>query len=210
MNALVLATNNKHKVSEIKMILKQAGIKLKVLTLGAFPKHAPVVEDRKTLRGNAAKKAREVARQTGHYALSDDTGLFIRALNGRPGVYSARFAGLDCTFEDNNRKALRLLRSVPLSRRQASFRCVAALASPTGKVVSVEGRLEGRIALAPRGKQGFGYDPIFEVPSLNKTFAELGPRIKNKISHRARAFAQVPELLQKFRARSSVGRATAF
>jgi XTP/dITP diphosphohydrolase len=197
MNALVLATNNKHKVSEIKAILRKAGIKLRVLTLDAFPKRAPVVEDRKTLRGNAAKKAREVARHTGHHALSDDTGLFIRALRGRPGVYSARFAGEHCTFEDNNRKALRLLRRVPLSRRQASFRCVAALASPQGKVVSVQGRLEGRIALEPRGKHGFGYDPIFEVPSLKKTFAELGSAIKNKISHRARAFAQVPELLKR-------------
>lgn len=195
--SLVLATNNQHKVKEIKAILKKAGIKLRVLTLDAFPKKPPVVEDRQTLRGNAAKKAREVARQTGHYALSDDTGLFIRALKGRPGVYSARFAGEHCTFDDNNRKVMRLMKNIPLARRQASFRCVAALASPKGKVVSVEGRLEGRIALSPRGKEGFGYDPIFEVVTLGRTFAELGPRIKNKISHRARAFAQVPTLLKK-------------
>ena len=209
MNSLVLATNNKHKVAEIKSILKKAGLKLRVRTLDEFPMHPSVEEDRKTLRGNAAKKAREVARQTGHYALSDDTGLFIKALGGRPGVYSARFAGEGCTFQDNNRKVIKLLRRVPLSYRQASFRCVAALSSPQGRVVSVEGRLEGRITLSPRGNQGFGYDPIFEVPSLKKTFAELGPRIKNRISHRARAFGQIPALL-KISARSSVGRATAF
>ena len=210
MMSLVLATNNKHKVTEIKAILKKAGVKVRIQTLDAFPQWPPVVEDRKTLRGNAAKKAREVARQTGQYALSDDTGLFIRALNGQPGVYSARFAGPHCTFQDNNRKVMALLRGVPLWKRQASFRCVAAFASPHGKVVSVEGRLDGRIALAPRGTHGFGYDPIFEVSPLKKTFAELGPRIKNRISHRARAFAQVPALLKRISARSSVGRATAF
>ncbi len=197
MTSLVLATNNKHKVAEIKVILKKAGLKLRIRTLDEFPAYPPVVEDRKTLRGNAAKKAREVARQTGHYALSDDTGLFISALGGRPGVYSARFAGENCTFQDNNRKVMTLLRRVPLSRRQASFRCIAALSSPQGHVVSVEGRLKGRITLSPRGKQGFGYDPIFEVPSLKKTFAELDSRIKNRISHRACAFAQVPYLLKQ-------------
>jgi XTP/dITP diphosphohydrolase len=197
MTTLVLATNNRHKVAEIRAILKKAGLKLRVLTLDAFPKQPAVVEDRTTIRGNAAKKAREVARQTGHYALSDDTGLFVKALDGRPGVYSARFAGPGCTFEDNNRKILRLLKRVPLERRQASFRCVAALASPHGKVVAVEGRLDGRIALTARGRDGFGYDPIFEVPSLKKTFAEMGARIKNTISHRARAFAHVPQMLKQ-------------
>lgn len=198
MTKLVLATNNKHKVAEIRVILRKAGLKMKVLTLDAFPKHPAVVEDKKTIHGNAAKKAREVAKQTGCLALADDTGLFVKALQGRPGVYSARFAGPGCTFQDNNRKILRLMKTLPLNKRQASFRCVAALASPNGKVVSVEGRIDGLIAEVPKGSAGFGYDPIFVVPQFGKTFAELGSNIKNKISHRALAFSQVSQLLNHF------------
>ena len=197
MRSLVLATNNKHKVSEIRVILRKAGLNMKVLTLDAFPKYPPVVEDRKTIRGNAAKKAREVAKRTGQLALADDTGLFVKALGGRPGVYSARFAGPGCTFQDNNQKILRLLRHAPIHKRQASFRCVAALASPSGKVVSVEGRIDGLISIRPRGTEGFGYDPIFLVPQFSKTFAELGASIKNRISHRALAFSRIPSLLEK-------------
>ncbi len=197
MKQLVLATNNKHKVVEIKAILKKARLKMKVLTLDSFPKRRPVVENKKTILGNAAKKAREVAKNTGHLALADDTGLFVKALQGRPGVYSARFAGPGCTFQDNNAKILRLMKNVKGAKRRASFRCVAALATPNGKVVSVEGRIEGFISTEPRGAAGFGYDPIFFVPSYCKTFAELGARIKNKISHRARAFSKVPSLLKK-------------
>lgn len=195
--ALVLATNNKHKVIEIKAILRRARIKMKVLTLEGFPKRRPVVEDKATIRGNAAKKAREVAKQTGCMALADDTGLFIEALGGRPGVHSARFAGPGCTFQDNNKKVLRLMRNVPRLRRQASFRCVAALAVPSGRVVCAEGRIEGLISETLKGATGFGYDPIFFVPAYKKTFAEMGARLKNKISHRALAFVQVPSLLAK-------------
>ncbi|MCG3204185.1 MAG: dITP/XTP pyrophosphatase [Elusimicrobia bacterium] len=197
MITLVLATHNSHKVREIQQILKKAHLKVKILTLEAFPKFPPVVENLETIRGNAAKKAREVAKRTGHWALADDTGLFIKALQGRPGVYSARFAGPNCTFADNNRKVLRLMKNVPPKNRQASFRCVAALASPKGKVVSVEGRIDGLISEKPKGSSGFGYDPIFLVPHLKKTFAELSPNIKNRISHRANAFTQVPDLLHK-------------
>jgi len=170
---------------------------MKILTLDAFPKRRPVVENRKTIQGNAAKKAREVAKNTGHWALADDTGLFVKALGGRPGVYSARFAGPGCTFRDNNKKMLRLMRKVPPSQRQASFRCVAALATPKGKVVRVEGRIDGIISLKPRGTMGFGYDPIFLVPNFKKTFAELGSALKNRISHRALAFSQVPALIHQ-------------
>lgn len=197
MKQLVLATNNKHKVSEIQAILRKAGLKMKVLTLEDFPKRRPVVENRKTIQGNAAKKAREVAKNTGCLALADDTGLFVKALQGRPGVYSARFAGSGCTFQDNNNKILRLMKKVPPHKRQASFRCVAALATPKGRVVSVEGRIDGLIADRALGSQGFGYDPIFVAPQFAKTFAELGPAIKNKISHRALAFSQVPALLRR-------------
>ena len=195
---LVLATNNAHKVKEIRAILRRAGLPMRVLTLLDFPKAKPVVENRRTIEGNAIKKAKEVARRTGCLALADDTGLFIKALRGQPGVYSARFAGPGCTFEDNNRKVLRLLRKVPVSGRGADFRCIAALADPAGRAAHVEGRISGRIADQTHGSAGFGYDPIFYVPRLKRTFAQITRREKNSISHRARAFRQVPGLLRRF------------
>lgn len=200
MNALVLATNNAHKVGEIKAILRKAGIKMKVLTLADFPKRRPVVENKPTIEGNALKKAREVARNTGCLALADDTGLFIKALRGKPGVYSARFAGPGCTFLDNNSKVLRLMKKVPWGKRRATFRCIAALAAPNGKAVYTEGKIVGKIAEDIQGKTGFGYDPIFYVPALKKTFAEMSAATKNRISHRGKAFLKVPSLLKKLSA----------
>ncbi|MBV9080877.1 MAG: RdgB/HAM1 family non-canonical purine NTP pyrophosphatase [Elusimicrobia bacterium] len=191
---LVLATNNRHKVREITAILRGAGLKIRVRTLADFPKAPPVVENKPTIEGNAIKKAKEVADRLGLPALADDTGLFIDALRGKPGVYSARFAGPGCTFEDNNRKALRLLKNVPPKRRTATFRCIAALAAPKGNVVLAEGRIRGRIATEISGGQGFGYDPVFYVPSARKTFAQMSGAAKNRISHRGRAFRQVPKL----------------
>ena len=193
---VVLATNNRHKVREIRAILRAAHVSVQLKTLDDFPRRPPVKEDRATIEGNAAKKARAVARATGHWALADDTGLFIRALGGRPGVYSARFAGPGCDFDDNNSKVLRLMRRVPPVKRTAVFRCVAALARPDGHVFLAEGRLAGRIADAQRGAQGFGYDPIFWVPRHRKTLAEMSPAAKNRISHRGRAFRRVPALLR--------------
>ncbi len=195
---LVLATNNRHKVREIQAILKKARVSARVLTLDDFSKAKPVVENKPTIEGNALKKAREVAKRTGHLALADDTGLFIKALKGAPGVYSARFAGPGCTFQDNNIKVLRLLKKTPTPKRTAVFRCIAALAAPNGKAVLAEGRIVGRIAADLQGKVGFGYDPIFYVPKFKKTFAEMSAKLKNQISHRGKAFRQVPRLLQKF------------
>ena len=193
---LVLATNNRHKVTEIQAILRSAGLKLKVLTLDDFPKARPVVENKPTIEGNARKKAVEVARRTGVPALADDTGLFIDALDGKPGVYSARFAGPGCTFQDNNAKVLRLMANVPAPKRRAVFRCVAALALPNGKSAWVEGRIVGRISNEISGEKGFGYDPIFRVPSLRRTFAEMSAAQKNQVSHRGRAFRRVPALVK--------------
>jgi XTP/dITP diphosphohydrolase len=156
-----------------------------------------VVENKPTIEGNAIKKAREVANRTNCLALSDDTGLFINALRGAPGVYSARFAGPGCTFMDNNAKVLRLMKTTPLKKRGATFCCVAALALPTGKTFVAQGKIVGRIDTEIRGKTGFGYDPIFYVPRFKKTFAEMSPVLKNKISHRGRAFSQVPALLRR-------------
>lgn len=194
---LVLATNNRHKVREIQAILKKARVLANVLTLDDFPKAKPVVENKPTIEGNALKKAREVARRTGHLALADDTGLFISALNGRPGVYSARFAGPGCTFQDNNNKVLRLMKNVKGAKRKAVFRTIAALATPKGKAVYAEGRIVGRIAEEIRNGEGFGYDPVFYVSAYKKTFAQMSARLKNQISHRGKAFRQVPKLLRK-------------
>jgi len=194
---LVLATNNKHKVSEIKSILRNCRISIPILTLKDFPKRRPVVENKSTLEGNAIKKAKEVARFTKCLALADDTGLFIKALKGKPGIYSARFAGPKCDFNDNNRKVLRLLKDMPPKKRGATFRCVAALANPKGRIFFIEGRLHGQILEEQRGKNGFGYDPIFWVPSLRKTLAQISSKQKNAISHRARAFRKVPSLLKR-------------
>lgn len=191
---LVLATNNRHKVVEIRQILRKAGLKLRIRTLDDFSKAPPVVENRRTIEGNALKKAHEVARRTGLPALADDTGLFIDALGGKPGVYSARFAGPRCTFADNNAKVLRLMKRVVGIRRKATFRCIAALAFPDGRAGIAEGRIAGRIASDVSGGEGFGYDPVFYVPSMKKTFAEMSAAQKNRVSHRGRAFRQVPRL----------------
>ena len=197
MTTIVLATNNTHKVEEIGAILKKAKLKVRLFTLADFPKRPAVVENKATIEGNAIKKAKEVAKNTGHLALADDTGLFIKALKGKPGVYSARFAGPGCTYLDNNNNALRLLKGLPLSKRSAVFRCIAALATPNGKVFTAEGKIAGLIWTKMRGKIGFGYDPIFYVPAHKKTFSEMSPRLKNKISHRGLAFRQVPGLLKR-------------
>ncbi len=194
LDRLVLATNNLHKVTEIRAILRKSGLSVKVLSLDDFPKARPVVENRATVEGNARKKAVEVARRTGVPALADDTGLFIDALGGRPGVYSARFAGPGCTFQDNNAKVLKMMAKVRGARRRATFRCIAALALPSGRVKIVEGRVAGRIAPGLSGEKGFGYDPIFWVSSVRKTFAQMSPAQKNRVSHRGRAFRRVPAL----------------
>jgi len=196
--SLVLATHNKHKVVEIKSILKAAGLKkIRVVTLDAFPHIKSVVEDKPTLEGNARKKALHVAKKTGCLALADDTGLFVNALRGAPGVYSARFAGPACSYKDNCEKLLRLLKNVPPSKRGASFRTVAALALPSGKVFMAQGVIRGKITSQSRGAKGFGYDPVFYIPQFKKTFAEMPARLKNRISHRALAFKKVPSLLKR-------------
>jgi XTP/dITP diphosphohydrolase len=190
---LVLATRNRDKIKEIRSILKQTGIKLRCAD--DF-EHFPVVEeDGNSLEENAVKKASQVARSLGLFAIADDSGLEVDWLEGAPGIFSARFAGQGATYKQNNQKLLELLKGVPVEKRTARFRCVIALASPQDSVWTVEGRCEGFIAENPQGRQGFGYDPIFVVSSLGKTFAELSPAEKNKISHRAQALAELKKLL---------------
>ncbi|HKR78720.1 MAG TPA: XTP/dITP diphosphatase [Nitrospira sp.] len=191
---LILATRNRHKGAELAAIL--AGLPVCIRTMDEFPDVPDVIEDGETCEANAVKKARAVAEATGLLAVADDTGLEVDALGGRPGVYAARYAGPQATYEDNCRKLLKELVGVPRDRRTAHFVTVAAVAEPSGRVQVTTGRLDGLITEAQAGEQGFGYDPVFYVPDLGKTLAELSSEQKNRISHRAKAFAQVRELLQ--------------
>lgn len=186
MKEIILATGNKHKVIEIKDILKDLNVNIKPMI--EFNKYPDVVEDGQTLQDNAIKKATEVAKFFNSWAIADDTGLEVNYLNGAPGVYSSRYAGEDCSYEDNNKKLLKALDGVQMENRQAQFRCVIALSDPEGNIkILAEGKIKGYIATSFSGTTGFGYDPIFYVPKYDKTFAELGEEIKNQISHRGLA-----------------------
>ena len=190
---LVLATRNRHKGGELAALLGGLGIQIK--TLAEFPEAPEVIEDGATCEANAVKKARVIAAATGLPAVADDTGLEVDALGGRPGIFAARYAGEGATYEDNWRKLLHELAGVPRERRTARFITVAAMAFPENGVQVARGVLEGLIAETPSGTQGFGYDPVFFVPELGKTLAQLSPDQKNRISHRAKAFAQVRDIL---------------
>lgn len=189
----MLATGNRHKVEEISGMLADSRLKLR--SLAEFPGAPEVVEDGTTYRENALKKARSAAAFTGIAALADDTGLEVEALDGQPGLYAARFAGEGCTFQDNIRKLLHLLKGVPPDRRGARFVSVLALVEPGGRERVVEGELQGQITEAQTGIGGFGYDPVFFVPEAGKTLAELTAEEKNRISHRRRALDKARALI---------------
>ena len=222
MTTLIIATRNAHKVEEIRNIL---GANFQLLTLRDFPSAPAVIEDANTFAGNATKKAMELARWLGvqsstfkvrglAFVLADDSGLEVDALNGAPGVHSARFAAIDTgrpgnsSDAENNAKLLRLLKDVPTEKRTARFRCVIALtpiimdeatnASPVCAADERElrtdlfdGACEGRISFAPSGTGGFGYDPLFVPTGFEQSFAELGEDVKNRISHRAKALEKL-------------------
>ena len=190
---LVLATHNRHKGEELVALLGDLGITIR--TLDEFPNAPDVVEDGETCEANAIKKARAIAEFTGLPAVADDTGLEVDALGGRPGIYAARYAGEDATYEDNCRKLLRELAGVPRERRTARFLTVAAIALPSNGVRVAQGTLDGVIAEEASGTLGFGYDPVFLIPELGKTLAQLSADQKNTISHRAKAFFKMREIL---------------
>jgi XTP/dITP diphosphohydrolase len=190
---LVLATRNRHKREELVALLGDLGITIR--TLDEFPDVPEVVEDGDTCEANAVKKARAIADFTGLPAVADDTGLEVDALGGRPGVYAARYAGEDATYEDNCRKLLRELMGVPREQRTARFLTVAAIALPSAGTRVAQGTLDGVIAEEASGTLGFGYDPVFLIPALGKTLAQLSADQKNTISHRAKAFAKMREIL---------------
>lgn len=191
---LVLATRNRHKGEELAALLGDLGVTIR--TLDEFPDAPEVIEDGDTCEANAVKKARVIAEFTGLPAVADDTGLEVDALGGRPGVYAARYAGENATYEDNCRKLLRELAGVPRERRTARFLTVAAIALPSEDIRVTRGTLDGMIAEEATGTLGFGYDPVFLIPELGKTLAQLSPDQKNTISHRAKAFTQAKDLLK--------------
>jgi XTP/dITP diphosphohydrolase len=192
---LVLATRNPDKGAELQALLDGLGVKIR--TVAEFPGAPEVVEDGETCEANAIKKAASAARHTGLLSVADDTGLMVEALGGRPGVHAARYAGDAATYEDNCRKLLGELAGVPPKNRRARFVTVAALAFPDGRLRTVEGSLEGLIAEQPAGAAGFGYDPVFYIPAMDKTLAQLSSEEKNRISHRAKAFGKLREVLER-------------
>lgn len=188
---IVLATQNKDKIREIKKIL---GKQFEIVALKKFPK---IIENGKTFEENAVKKAKVIFKIAGITTLADDSGLEVAALKGKPGVHSARFAGKNCTYSDNNKKLLKLLKNVPHKKRKAKFRTVVVIVFPDGKIKTADGAVSGYILTKPKGKNGFGYDPLFYYAKFKKTFAQLTPAQKNIISHRAKAFNKAKEILLK-------------
>lgn len=190
---LVLATKNKDKIREIKHLLEE--LPVTIMTFEDFLDFPDIDETGETLEENAVLKARGIAEFTGIAALADDSGLEVDALGGAPGVYSSRYAGPGCTYDDNNRKLLKELEGVPKEKRTARFRTVIAIAWDENKVDTVEGTVEGIIAGQKAGRDGFGYDPVFFYPPAGKTFAEMTLVEKNKVSHRGKALVKALELL---------------
>jgi XTP/dITP diphosphohydrolase len=186
---LVLATRNKGKVREIGSALAIPFLTFQ--SLNDFPDLPEVIEDGATFLENALKKARTVSDSLNLPVLADDSGLEVDLLKGAPGVWSARFSGPRATDRENNEKLLTLLQGVPEEKRSARFVCVLVLYDPSGRWVRTEGTCEGRIAVAPAGDQGFGYDPVFYLPEFQKTMAQLPLEKKNQISHRAKALEKM-------------------
>ncbi len=185
MRTLLVATHNKGKLREYRELLRDLPVRL--VYLDDVGIHEDVPETGSTFEENAIQKATACARLSGLLTLADDSGLEVDALGGAPGVHSKRYAGPDASDEDRIRKLLTELKGVPPEKRTARFRCVIAVATPEGEVITAEGTVEGVIATEPRGHHGFGYDPVFYLPDRGCTMAELPPEEKNRISHRARA-----------------------
>ena len=192
---LLIATNNAGKLREYRFLL--VGVSFALVSPSEAGVTLDVEETGKTFEENARLKARAFASASGLLTLADDSGLEVDVLGGEPGVMSARYAGENATDSDRVRYLLSRLKGVPLEKRTAHFRCIIAIARPDGRIETCSGECPGVIALEPRGKQGFGYDPIFFMPDLGKTMAELPPAVKNRVSHRARAVAKAREILDR-------------
>jgi XTP/dITP diphosphohydrolase len=196
MPLLIVGTRNRKKLGEIMEILGDMGIGL--ADLSGWPDAPEVEEDGATFEANARKKATVLAKALGQWVLGEDSGLVVPALHGRPGVYSARYAGKQGDDAANNTRLLAELAPLPEEHRAAYYVCTAALSNPQGEVQAVvEGRCNGTIIMEYRGTGGIGYDPLFLIPEFHKTFGELSSRVKHALSHRARALAQLRPVLRK-------------
>lgn len=192
---VVLASGNKGKLKEFQAILADSGLEL--VPMSNWPEIGEIEETGKTFLENSRIKAQTVSRITGLAALADDSGLTVDALDGAPGVYSARYSGQGATDEANYRLLLDNLAETPDNQRQAAFVAVLVLHYPDGREETAEGRCQGVISRAPQGENGFGYDPVFYLPDLDLTMAQLSPEKKNEISHRAQAARKLNEKLKK-------------
>lgn len=198
---LVIATKNPKKKEEIERLLGK--LNAKILTLADFPVLPEVIEDGKTFEENAKKKALTYAKFLKRLVLADDSGLEVDVLNGRPGIYSSRYSGKGATDEKNIIKLLEELAGREFKERRARFNCSVALADEKGIIGVVNAQCKGMIAFEPNGECGFGYDPLFIVPKFGKTFAELGPQVKDKLSHRAKAVKKAKNIILKYIADTS-------
>jgi XTP/dITP diphosphohydrolase len=193
---LVIASNNEEKIKEISTVLNDFPIAIRKLC--EFPRFPPIHEDQKTFEGNALKKARQVAQFTNKLSLADDSGLVVPYLKGQPGIYSARYAGPEATDAENNQKLLEEMSEAEEEDRKATFVCYLALTHPSGQERIIKGECEGIIAVKPQGRYGFGYDPLFTLPSIDKTMAQLSLLDKLKWSHRGHALRQLIEIIPEF------------
>ncbi len=193
---LIVATKNKKKLEEIELILQ--GLRLKIGALDDCGKKIRIVENGRTFRENAVKKAVKVAAVTGRLTLGEDSGLCVNALKGAPGIYSSRFSGKNKSDAQNNFKLLKLLKDAAPGKRKAHYVCAVALADKSGLLGVVEGKCFGRIDFSLKGSNGFGYDPLFLIPKYNKTFGELSEKIKHKMSHRYRALKKARNIIEKY------------
>lgn len=196
MKEIVVATANQGKLREIKDALQ--GMEVEIVSLMDLSPTPFIEEDGNTFQANALKKARATAQLVRRLTIADDSGIEVDYLQGNPGVRSARFAGENASDEDNNRKLLQLMEGVSSPQRGATFRCVIAIVDPQGKEAWVEGECRGMIGEGERGTLGFGYDPLFFLPELGKTLAELPLEIKNRVSHRGKALAALKDALRDF------------
>jgi XTP/dITP diphosphohydrolase len=194
MMELLVATRNKKKLQEIKELL--ADLPFHVTSLDDYKDLPKIIEDGKTFEQNAIKKAATIAMATGRFVLGEDSGLEVKALRNQPGVYSARYSGDGATDRKNNAKLLRELRNVPLKKRTAHYRCAVAIAGPKGLLGVVSGSCSGVIGTKEKGTAGFGYDPLFVIPQFDKTFAELGLKVKHAMSHRYKALKKARRLME--------------
>ena len=197
MKKIIIASNNKNKKRELEELLRN--FKVKVVGLSDLRMHLPrVIEDGKTFRQNAIKKALTLSRYVEGIILADDSGLAVNALGGKPGIRSSRFARAKATDKENNEKLIKLMEKVPADKRQATFISVVAVAEEGVLLGTSEGRSEGKLVFEPRGKNGFGYDPLFMPKGHRLTFAQLARPVKNRISHRAWALKKARTIIQRY------------